>query len=94
MVKFNTSKKESYLIELICRRGWPLIVAAEVPMQLLDLEMVISTVHKNGTPLDLERLLVAQENSFRHDIFGIIGHFEMATGTLKNHFLPHAYKGD
>ncbi len=89
MLKFKTSKKEAYLIELIARRAFPTIIEAELPIQLLDVEMVLSAVHRNGTPLDLERFLVATENSFRHDIFGIIGHFEMTTGTLKNHFLPH-----
>jgi hypothetical protein len=39
-------------------------------------------------PLDLARLLTADEDNFWHDIAGIVEHFDLATKTFRLAFAP------
>jgi len=54
---------------------------------ILSIVMDVETVHKK-TPLDLERLLAADNFNFSHDIAGIRRHLDRETGKLLNHFIP------
>jgi len=57
--------------------------------------MDIEACHLNGTPLDLERLSLAEGFDFAHDVFGIQKHINRRTGELENCFLPRcARKSD
>jgi hypothetical protein len=54
----------------------------------LEYMMDITAVHANGCPLDLYRLLAADDANFAHDVFGIERHLNRLTGQLENCFLP------
>jgi len=54
----------------------------------LDLAMDIVLTHRNGCPLDLDKLLNAKDFDFFHDICGIIDHIDRHTGELIDCFLP------
>lgn len=55
---------------------------------LMDAEMDVTATHANGCPLDLAKLLAADDFNFAHDVFGIRGHIDRRTGKLDGHFLP------
>jgi len=57
------------------------------PVDKLSLCMDLETAHK-ATPLDLERLLAADDGNFMHDIEGIRTNLNRRTGELENLFLP------
>lgn len=54
----------------------------------LDTMMDITATHLNGCPLDLQRLLDADDGSFAHDVFGIARHLDRDTCQLGGCFLP------
>lgn len=53
----------------------------------IDTEMDLSAAHA-CCPLDLARLLAADDFNFAHDMFGIMCHMDRRTGKLDNCFLP------
>lgn len=57
-------------------------------MSCSDLRMDLVATHCNGRPLDLEKLLRADEFTFSHDIYGITDHLNRKTGKLMNCFRP------
>jgi hypothetical protein len=59
--------------------GWP---------RIRDLAMDITACHANGCPLDLERMLAADDFNFAHDITGIHANLDRSTGRLGNQFVP------
>lgn len=56
----------------------------------MSFEMDMSAAHgKNGNdPLDLRRLLDAPDETFAHDVFGIMAHMDRSTGKIGGHFIP------
>ncbi|MBL0922423.1 MAG: hypothetical protein IBJ10_09895 [Phycisphaerales bacterium] len=50
--------------------------------------MDLTACHCNGTPLDLDALLAADDFDFAHDLFGIRENINRKTGELDNCFLP------
>ncbi len=54
----------------------------------LDWDMDFVATHRNGTPLDLEKLLGFDDANFAHDAFGIARHLDRTTGELRNFFVP------
>lgn len=52
----------------------------------------IEACHLNGTPLELERLLAANDFSFAHDVVGIHKHLDRATGALSPVFCPRTMR--
>ena len=55
-----------------------------IPQLIMDL----TACHLNGTPLDLDRLLAADDFNFTHDVWGIHRHIDRTTGRLRDCFLP------
>lgn len=56
-------------------------------------QMDLAAVHANGCPLDLEKLLAADDFNFAHDVFGIYRHLDRdgkspTGGKLLDLFLP------
>jgi hypothetical protein len=54
----------------------------------VELEMDITAVHANGTPLRLAELLETDDFNFNHDGFGIHNRIDRNNGQLTRHFLP------
>lgn len=87
MIKWKTTKKDILVISKIANRA-----IALRPQKKIDLEMDITACHLNGCPLDLERMLKADDFNFMHDISGISSHIDRTTGKLLNCFLPRFAK--
>lgn len=51
-------------------------------------QMNVSACHASGNPLDLQKLLDADDFNFAHDVFGIDRHIDHDTGELLNCFSP------
>ena len=54
-----------------------------------QLMMDLAATHLD-CPLHLDRLLIADDMNFYHDILGIIRHLNRATGKLEGHFEPRS----
>lgn len=54
--------------------------------------MDIAATHGNGRPLDLRRILEADDFTFFHDVFGIARHIDRNSGKLTDCFLPRFAK--
>lgn len=87
MIKWDVSKKELQLIRKIAERAFNL-QRPDSKRDIVDWQMDITACHANGNPLDLEKLLGADDFNFAHDAFGIAGHINRSTGQLENCFLP------
>lgn len=83
-IKFTATREESEIISKIARR------ASEMDHRypLTDYCLDIEACHCNGCPLDLERLLKADDFNFAHDVFQIRSHLNRKTGKLVDCFLP------
>lgn len=57
----------------------------------VEYAMDIWCVH-NTTPLDLEKLLIADDFNFAHDVFGIVENLNRETGELMYCFRPRFTK--
>ena len=54
----------------------------------MDWVMDFTATHLNGNPLDLEKLLKADDFNFMHAAFGICRHLDRETGALGDFFSP------
>ena len=89
IVSFDVTPCEAKQIAAIVRRARALGKAPEsLALDLLSLEMDLTTCHANGCPLRLGELLIADDFNFAHDVFGIRRHLNRETGKLENCFLP------
>ena len=59
-----------------------------VRYEAMTANMDITACHANGNPLGLQRLLLADDFTFAHDVFGIRGHINRETGQLEDCFVP------
>ncbi len=84
-ISFKVSKTEMDLINQIVNRVMTMGIKGYTRM---DCVMDITACHANGSPLDLVRLLAADEFNFAHDVLGIRNHIDRQTGELKNCFVP------
>lgn len=57
-------------------------------MERRDFIMDVQATHCNGCRLALNELLVANEEDFAHDIYGIVRHIDRQTGQLGDCFSP------
>lgn len=57
-------------------------------VDLHTLSMDITATHKNGCPLDLQKLLDFPADDFEHDIFGIVQYIDRNSGKLTQCFDP------
>lgn len=87
-IKFNVSASDREMIEEVVERAIRLARAAGFPYNRMDAEMDITACHLNGNPLNLPKLLRADEFNFSHDVFGIRRNLNRTTGKLDNCFSP------
>ncbi len=86
-----TKKKEMDLILKIVDRGYDEMCTYGLYKTKLDMIMDIETAHKN-CPLDLQKLLDADEANFYHDVMGIFKNLNRQTKKLENCFVPRFAK--
>ena len=84
-VSFTTTHAESETIHKIALRA---VSVYNRDPWALTVEMDVTAAHANGCPLDLERLLAADDLDFAHDVWGIVDHIDRETGALKGGFHP------
>lgn len=93
---FKVSKKEGRTVAQIVDRAVRKASSDSVlPAGYFDreeLSMDLIACHANGCPLDFDRLLIAPDFDFSHDINGIQRNIDRMTGELKNHFVPRCAK--
>ncbi|ARS27639.1 DUF6874 family protein [Sphingomonas sp. KC8] len=88
-VQFDASPADQDLIAAIAERAIALQLAHSGHCdETRDVIMDITAAHRNGNPLDLERLLAADDFNLAHDVFGISRHIDRNTGRLMQHFRP------
>ena len=87
-VKFAASRFELQLIAKIAARDVQLAAGYGATYKQQDAMMDIEACHSNGRPLDLQKLLAADDGTFGHDVFGIRRHLDRETGKLGGCFLP------
>lgn len=90
MINFSVSTVERGLLRQAAQRAAAMDVEANAAQsrRFIEWEMDFTATHANGCPLDLKRLLAADDFNFAHDAFGIARHLNRETGQLENHFLP------
>lgn len=84
-ISFKTSKADAILIGKIVKRAMAFKVANYDGMTC---NMDVTACHVNGNPLDLARLLIADDFNFMHDVMGIANHIDRNTGKLTDYFVP------
>jgi len=84
MINWNVSKKDLKFVGAIIERA----INDNKKLNAKSLRMDLIAIHKNGNPLDLEKLLSANLFNFNHDVYGIMKYIDRKTGRLTNHFLP------
>lgn len=83
-LSFKTTKAETQIITRIAQRA----VYLNPEYNFMTAQMDVTACHANGNPLDLERLLAAEDFDFAHDVFGIARNINRETGKLENFFVP------
>jgi len=81
-------KEERKLITAISKRAVKLWPEAD----LINVNMDVTAIRLNGCPLDLQKLLDADNFNFEHDMNGIANCIDRKTSELKNCFLPRCSK--
>lgn len=87
-IKFTSSPKELTLLEQVADRAVKLAKASGFSYPRQDAQMDVTACHLNGNPLDLPKLLRADDFNFAHDVFGIRQHLDRTTGELLDFFSP------
>jgi hypothetical protein len=86
---FTASRYESEIINQIANRAVAVAISHGVKgHDKQSAYMDIEACHCNGMPLDLGKLLAADEFNFAHDIFGIRRHINRKTGEIEGCFVP------
>jgi hypothetical protein len=91
MLKFTTNSADRTVIQSIAERAAAIDVQHNGASRARNVQhhaMNVSACHANGNPLDLTRLLAADDFNFAHDVFGIDRHIDRETGELQNFFSP------
>lgn len=93
MINWDVSVKDYALIRAIANRAFlELYEPHEIEVSVQHTIMDLAATHKNGCPLDLEKLLAAPLVDFGHDLLGIRRHLDRATGRLEGLFAPRCAK--
>lgn len=88
MINWEVSPQDKALITQIANRACRILAANGEEADQTHEEMNITACHNNGMPLNLQKMLDADEFDFMHDVCGIDRHIDRNTGQLKNCFLP------
>jgi hypothetical protein len=81
-VRFTATHEELKTIKEIARRAEEMSRGENEIYSLKDWQMTIEACHCNGTPLRLNALLEADDETFGHDVFGIERYLDKDTGKL------------
>lgn len=84
-INWKASKVDSRVIGEITHRAANMIGRNA---DYMSIRMDITACHLNGCPLDLYKLLEADDFNFAHDVIGITRHINRDTGQLENCFVP------
>jgi hypothetical protein len=89
MISFSVTKADSLKIEAIVKRA----AALSRSIDRMSLDMDLTACHANGTPLNLDALLAADDFNFAHDVLGIQRHMDRddaspTAGRCLNCFVP------
>lgn len=84
-INFECSKADYQLIHKIVNRVMKFKING---YDRVTCDMDLIACHANGNPLDLQRLLDADDFNFCHDVLGIRQHINRETGKLENCFVP------
>lgn len=87
-VSFDVNKEEMDVILKIAKRATFAADKIGLVYKLQDAAMDITACHANGSPLQLNNLLNADDFNFSHDVFGIRRHLDRQTGKLGGFFSP------
>lgn len=89
-ISFHVSLAEAELIGKIATRFTDIAkrVDPDIRIDRLALIMDLTACHASGTPLDLQRLLDADDFNVVHDVGGIRSHIDRETSQLGGCFLP------
>ena len=88
----DASNEDRILIQRIVARAKTIrsevVVDYRPLVDIFGLAYTLTVVHLNICPLDLQRLLEADDFNFLHDILGIQRHADLNTGKLRDCFIP------
>lgn len=84
----KATRKENSKILAIARRNGKILRRFGEEPETTTVAFYVKAVHLNGTPLDLDGLLKANDFEFSHDVFGIMEHIDIKTGKLTGGFEP------
>lgn len=91
-INWTSTPDDRDLINKICDRAFNNPLIKDQFCGFVDpratITMDLTATHLNGTPLELEDLLLADDANFGHDVCGISGNIDRETGQLLNCFLP------
>jgi hypothetical protein len=88
MVSFKCSREDHEAAREIAERAVRAARKARIDATFRDFWMDILATHCNGCQLRLQKLLVANDFDFSHDVFGIRRHLNRQTGQLEGCFVP------
>ena len=83
-MNWTITKKDSDVIVKIAARACGIL--EDLPK--IDCIMSLTAVHANGVPMDLDRMLAADNGNLLHDVTGCIAYVDRSTGKLDGNFLP------
>lgn len=87
-IKWKASKDDSKLIGEIAKRANKMAEKYEADYAVITANIDLAACHLNGMPLNLDKLLKADDFNFCHDVFGIRKHINRTTGQLEDCFVP------
>ena len=87
-VSFEVSKGEFRKLSKLADRAVTMAHDYGIEYDKQWAQMDLTAAHANGCPLDLDKLALADDFNFAHDVFGIRRHLDRDTGQLLNCFLP------
>lgn len=91
MIDWNkTTREDVLLINRIAKR----VVCIVPTLDLIQVQMDLEACHTCGCPLDLERMMQADQTNLVHDVGGINRHLNQETGELGDGFVPRFAKQD
>lgn len=89
-VSFKVSEEDFDMINRIAHRAHDMHRehTGRDARDIIEWQMDFTACHANGNPLDLQKLLDADDFNFAHDAFGIARKLNRDTGELTDFFSP------